>query len=239
MVPAPAGGIGRSDHDRGPGPTTLPRVSPSQKSGRKPPPPQLGQSRTPTWTRVVVIVIVAALVIGAFSLFLFNGNSDNGSSDVSAGSNTTATTPGTTAPALPSAAGKPCVALADPLPAGAPDVPVAVGPPPTELVSQDLSVGTGATVEPTSTVTVDYIGVACSTGKIFDASYGRQPATFALNQVIPGWSQGLPGMKVGGTRLLGIPADLAYGANGYPPDIAPDEALWFVVQVKDVQATAG
>ena len=46
-------------------------------------------------------------------------------------------------------------------------------------------------------------------------------------------------MKVGGTRLLGIPADLAYGAQGYPPDIAPDEALWFVVQVKDVQAATG
>ncbi len=43
-------------------------------------------------------------------------------------------------------------------------------------------------------------------------------------------------MKVGGTRLLGIPSDLAYGAQGYPPDIAPDETLWFVVEVKDVQA---
>lgn len=184
----------------------------------------------------MVIVIIAALVIGLFGFLAFDDNSD--SSDVSAGSNPTAAPPGTVA-ALPSAAGKPCVALADPLPAGAPEVPVAVGPPPTQLVSQDLVPGTGATVEAASTVTVDYIGVACSTGKIFDASYGQQPATFPLNQVIPGWSQGLPGMKVGGTRLLGIPSDLAYGPNGYPPDIAPDEALWFVVSVKSIQAAAG
>ncbi len=145
---------------------------------------------------------------------------------------TTTTTP---APAAASAKGKPCVALADQLPAGAPEVPVKVGPAPTALVVEDLTPGTGATVAATSTVTVDYIGVSCSTGKIFDASYGRgQPATFPLSQVIPGWSQGLVGMKVGGKRLLGIPSDLAYGVSGYPPGIAPDEALWFVVEMKSV-----
>ena len=85
-------------------------------------------------------------------------------------------------------------------------------------------------------MTVDYIGVACSTGKVFDASYSTgQPVSFGLNQVIPGWSQGLVGMQVGGTRLLGIPSDLAYGSQSPTPDIAPDEALWFVVQLKAVQ----
>jgi peptidylprolyl isomerase len=209
-------------------------VSQSKKS-RKKPPPQLGTSSTPTWARGVVIVIIAALVIGLFGFLAFDRDDDS-PSDVNAGGSSSTAGPPDTTPAAGSAAGKPCVALADPLPAGAPEVPVAVGPPPTQLVSEDLVVGTGATVEPTSTITVDYIGVACSTGKIFDTSYGSQPATFPLNQVIPGWQQGLPGMKVGGTRLLGIPADLAYGANGYPPDIAPDEALWFVVQAKSVQA---
>ena len=76
--------------------------------------------------------------------------------------------------------------------------------------------------------------MSCSTGKIFDTSYGKTPATFPLDNVIPGWQQGIPGMKVGGTRLLGIPSDLAYGAQGYPPDIAPDETLWFVVELKNV-----
>jgi FKBP-type peptidyl-prolyl cis-trans isomerase FkpA len=74
--------------------------------------------------------------------------------------------------------------------------------------------------------------VACSTGKIFDSSYERgQPAMFALSGVIPGWQQGIPGMKVGGQRLLGIPSDLAYGPTGAPPDIAGNEALWFVVEI--------
>ena len=139
-------------------------------------------------------------------------------------------------PAADSAKGKPCVAVADPLPAGAPQVPLTVGPPPTTLVSKDITVGTGAAVEASSTITVDYIGVSCSTGKIFDTSYGQTPATVPLNGVIPGWQQGLLDMKAGGVRLLGIPSELAYGAQGYPPDIAPDEALWFVVSVKDVTA---
>jgi peptidylprolyl isomerase len=138
----------------------------------------------------------------------------------------------TSAPAPESAAGKPCVAVADPLPAGAPAVPVVVGPPPTELVKTDLKEGTGAVVAATDTVTVNYIGVACSTGKIFDSSYkAGQPATFPLSGVIKGWTDGIPGMKVGGQRLLGIPSDQAYGAQSPTPDIAPDEALWFVVEV--------
>ena len=92
---------------------------------------------------------------------------------------------------------------------------------------------------PGATVTVDYIGVACSTGKIFDSSYCRgQSATFPLTGVIPGWSNGIPGMKVGGARLLGIPPAEAYGNQGSPPDIAPDETLWFVVKVKNMQAGA-
>ena len=92
-------------------------------------------------------------------------------------------------------------------------MPVQVGPPPTTLVKQDLKEGTGAVVAAGDTVTVNYIGVACSTGKIFDSSYSRgQPATFGLGQVIKGWTDGIPGMKVGGQRLLGIPADQAYGA---------------------------
>jgi peptidylprolyl isomerase len=135
-----------------------------------------------------------------------------------------------------SSAGKPCVAVKDPLPAGAPAVPVKVGPPPTVLVTTDLKPGTGAVVKAGQTLTVDYIGVACSTGKIFDSSYSRkQPATFPLGQVIQGWQQGLPGMKVGGERLLAIPPAQAYGTTGSPPDIAPDETLWFVVHVRSAR----
>jgi len=141
----------------------------------------------------------------------------------------------TTVPFVQAAAQKPCVAVADPLPNGAPAVPVKVGPAPTTLIAEDLTPGTGADVVPSSSVTVDYIGVACSTGKIFDSSYASgQPATFPLSGVIKGWSQGLVGMKAGGSRLLGIPSDLAYGPSGQGADIGPDEALWFVVDVKSV-----
>jgi peptidylprolyl isomerase len=83
-------------------------------------------------------------------------------------------------------------------------------------------------------VTVNYIGVSCSTGKIFDSSYQNgQPVPLTLSQVIKGWQDGIPGMKVGGQRLLGIPSDQAYGPDGRPPTIAPAEALWFVVEVVD------
>jgi peptidylprolyl isomerase len=102
-------------------------------------------------------------------------------------------------------------------------------------VKKDLKAGTGAVVAAGATLTVDYIGVSCSTGKIFDSSYSRgQPATFALSQVIPGWQQGLPGMRVGGERLLGIPPAQAYGSTGQG-DIAPDETLWFVVNVRSAK----
>lgn len=176
---------------------------------------------------------LGVLVIAIVGAAAFTGGSSSSSTTTTVNPNASlvSSTTGTTAPALPSAAGLPCVAVSDPLPAGAPDVPVKVGPPPTALVSEDLKVGDGAAVTAANTLSVNYIGVACSTGKIFDSSYSRgQPASFPLSNVIQGWQQGLPGMKVGGQRLLGIPPAMAYGSNP-PPSIAPDETLWFVVDV--------
>src|SRR5437764_3915828 len=179
---------------------------------------------------VTIVVIVALL--GGFALAGNSGSSKKAKSS----SSTTAPPTSDSTPAAGSAAGKPCVAVTDPLPQGAPAVPVKVGPPPTTLIKEDLKVGTGATVAATDTVTVNYIGVSCSTGKIFDSSYSRnQPTTFPLNGVIKGWQDGIPGMKVGGQRLLGIPPADAYGAQGQPPTIAPDETLWFVVEVLDAK----
>jgi FKBP-type peptidyl-prolyl cis-trans isomerase len=85
-----------------------------------------------------------------------------------------------------------------------------------QLEEQDTTPGTGAAVQPGQTVTVDYTGAVAATGVIFQSTKDSgQTATFPLSQVIAGWSQGIPGMKVGGTRRLLIPASLAYGAN--PP----------------------
>lgn len=80
----------------------------------------------------------------------------------------------------------------------------------------DLTPGTGREVKAGETVTVDYTGAVAATGVVFQSSKDSgQPVSFALNQVIAGWSQGVPGMKEGGTRRLLIPASLAYGGN--PP----------------------
>ena len=181
--------------------------------------------------RRAIRISVVAIALALAAVFLSSRGDD--STDVATTTNSTLPAEGTEAA---SAAGKPCVPLADPLPPGAPSVPVKVGPPPPQLVIEDLKEGTGANVSPTDTVTVNYIGVSCSSGKIFDSSYSRgQPATFPLSGVIQGWTKGIPNMKVGGQRLLGIPPEQAYGAEGRPPTIAPNETLWFVVEVVETK----
>ena len=109
------------------------------------------------------------------------------------------------------------------------------GNPPTVLVSKDLIPGSGAVVAPTSTLTVQYKLMTWSDGKIVDSSWtSGKPATFPLAQVIPGWQQGLPGMKAGGRRLLVIPPSLGYGATGAGP-IKANETLIFVVDLIEVK----
>lgn len=123
-----------------------------------------------------------------------------------------------------------------------PDVPVPDGDPPAELVSEDIVVGDGATAEAGDEVEVQYVGVDYSTGEQFDASWDNgQPFTFELGagNVIPGWDQGVEGMKVGGRRMLTIPPDLAYGEAGSPPAIAPNATLVFVVDLLDVGGSGG
>ena len=116
-----------------------------------------------------------------------------------------------------------------------PEVPVP-DTAPTELVVTDIEVGTGATAENGKTLSMQYVGVGFSTKEQFDASWdspGPRPFEFVLGTggVIDGWDQGLVGMKVGGRRLLVIPPNLGYGAQGYPPVIAPNETLVFVVDL--------
>lgn len=85
----------------------------------------------------------------------------------------------------------------------------------TQLQEIDTTPGTGATVKPGAAITVDYTGALAKTGVIFESSKDSgQPAPIDLNKVIAGWSQGIPGMKVGGTRRLLIPAALGYGSQG-------------------------
>ncbi|HET6865761.1 MAG TPA: FKBP-type peptidyl-prolyl cis-trans isomerase [Solirubrobacteraceae bacterium] len=120
-----------------------------------------------------------------------------------------------------------------------PTVTVPTGPAPTKLVTKDLVQGTGQTVKPGQTVTVNYVGDLYKTGKEFDSSWKTgQPATFPLTAggVIQGWVQGIPGMKVGGRRELIIPASLAYGKTGRPPTIPPNSPLVFVVDLLSISS---
>jgi peptidylprolyl isomerase len=107
-------------------------------------------------------------------------------------------------------------------------------PAPTKLVTKDIITGTGAEAKAGDSVTVNYVGVLFNGGKQFDASWKRSETfTFTLGkgQVIPGWDQGVTGMKVGGRRELIIPAELAYGKRGSSPTIPANAALVFVVDM--------
>jgi peptidylprolyl isomerase len=120
-----------------------------------------------------------------------------------------------------------------------PKVTVPAGDPPTSLQKEDLKEGTGAEATTGQKVSVQYVGVAYSTKKQFDASWdnpGAKPFNFTLGagNVIQGWDEGVPGMKVGGRRQLIIPPALAYGPAGYPPVIAPNETLVFVVDLVSI-----
>jgi peptidylprolyl isomerase len=112
-----------------------------------------------------------------------------------------------------------------------PKVSVPSGPAPSKLVVKDIIKGTGAEATAAKPVTVNYVGVLYKGGKQFDASWKRgEPSTFSLQGVIPGWTKGIPGMKVGGRRELIIPASLAYGAKG-SASIPPNAPLVFVIDL--------
>ena len=118
-----------------------------------------------------------------------------------------------------------------------PTVEVPKDPPPTQLVVKDLKTGDGAEAKAGDQVSVQYVGVLYDGGKEFDSSFDRgQPFPFQLGsgQVIPGWDQGVEGMKVGGRRELIIPPDLAYGQTGQPPTIPPNATLVFVIDLVSV-----
>jgi peptidylprolyl isomerase len=119
-----------------------------------------------------------------------------------------------------------------------PKVPKGSGSAPTALKAETLIQGSGPAIKNGQQATVNYVGVLYNNGKQFDASWGKgkQPFQFTLGggQVIPGWDQGVLGMKVGERRRLTIPSDLAYGAQGSPPKIGPNQALIFDIDLKKI-----
>lgn len=101
----------------------------------------------------------------------------------------------------------------------------------------DIKVGTGDVVAPEATITAHYTGALAQNGTIFQSSHDfGSPATFGLDQVIAGWTQGVPGMKVGGVRRLIIPAEMAYGAQSPAPNIPPNSNLVFDIELVKIES---
>ncbi|WP_345761435.1 FKBP-type peptidyl-prolyl cis-trans isomerase [Diaminobutyricibacter sp. McL0608] len=96
-----------------------------------------------------------------------------------------------------------------------PEVDAPEGPAPEALEIVDIVIGDGAEATPGAKVDVHYLGVEFDSGEEFDSSWSRgQSINFPLNNLIRGWQEGIPGMKVGGRRKLTVPPQLAYGAAG-------------------------
>jgi len=165
--------------------------------------------------------------LAALSLFAAGcGNDSSGASEEDLNFDTQETQPAGEAAAAPVGADR-----------AKPKIEIPKGKPPAKLKSEDLIAGKGAAAESGQSLSVNYVGVSYSTGQEFDTSFGREPLQFELGAggVIPGWDQGLEGMKVGGRRKLTIPGDLAYGPQGQPPDIKPNETLVFVIDLLGAQ----
>lgn len=101
-----------------------------------------------------------------------------------------------------------------------------------ELGIEDIKDGTGDTVQPNANIKAHYTGALVADGTIFQSSHDTgEPVSFGLNQVIAGWTLGVPGMKVGGIRRLTIPAAQAYGARSPSPSIPPNSDLVFEIEL--------
>lgn len=174
--------------------------------------------------------------LAALTLFAAGCGEDEDSGSAATGTNSATTPAAETTPAEPEATTgqTPAVANANDL-KSKPEIAAPEGDPPTTLIKKDLVTGDGPAVKKGQLASMQYVGMSWSTGEEFDSSWSRGPAPFQFplgqGQVISGWDEGIPGMKVGGRRILVIPPDQGYGPAGAPPDIGPDETLVFVVDL--------
>jgi peptidylprolyl isomerase len=114
-----------------------------------------------------------------------------------------------------------------------------VGAPAKDLLLKVLKPGSGEVVKSGDQVTVDYQGTDWNTKKIFDQSYGKQPATFGTDKVVPGFGAALVGQKVGTRLVVTIPAQYGYGPSGGNPQagIGAKDVIVFVIEIKAVSAS--
>lgn len=119
-----------------------------------------------------------------------------------------------------------------------PTVTVPKGVSPKTFATKEIEEGTGPEAKAGDKVTVQYVGVGYDSEEEFDSSWSRnEPFSFTLGagEVIKGWDQGVEGMKVGGRRELLVPGNLAYGPEGRPPTIGPNETLIFMIDLLSVE----
>jgi peptidylprolyl isomerase len=168
--------------------------------------------------------VVAVLAVAACGDDDDDGGGNSGSADTAQQDTGTQTSPGDAEKALKDTSTKPVL-------------PKPTGSPPRKLVKEDIVKGKGPGAKKGDTVVVNYVGMNFSNGKEFDASWDAGapfPVQLGTGGVIAGWEQGLVGIKKGGRRKLTIPPELGYGAQGYPPDIPPNETLIFVIDAVSI-----
>jgi len=181
--------------------------------------------------RGVIALIAAVIIVGSAALFFQKSTP----ATVSIPTTTTSSIPcptgidlkptkvfaAVTSPQAPGTAGK------------APTVVVPTTPAPKVMQVTDLIKGTGAAVKVCQTLTMQYVLADYATHKVLQSSWTSSPFTFEIGaqNVIPGWDEGLLGMKVGGRRELVLPPSLAYGPTGQPGSIAANDTLIFVVDL--------
>jgi len=176
-----------------------------------------------TRVRIWSLAVLAASGLGLAAC----GSSSSSSTTTTSAS--AATTPASTVP---------IATIVQPSAAGTigtePTITIPPGAPPTQLETKDLIVGTGPAVKAGDKATVQYVGVAYSSGKVFDSSWSRNqafPFVLGQGQVIAGWDQGVVGMQVGGRREIIIPPNLGYGAQSPGSGIAANDTLIFIVDL--------
>jgi peptidylprolyl isomerase len=180
--------------------------------------------------RLLRLVLTVIAAIALVSLAACGDDDDDGGSGPSAETNQQDT--GTATEPSPAEAEE---ALKDT--STKPVIPKPTGSPPRKLVKEDIVKGKGPGAKKGDTLVVHYVGMNFSNGREFDASWDTGspfPLQLGAGQVIAGWDKGLVGIRKGGRRQLVIPPELGYGAQGYPPDIPPNETLVFVIDAVSI-----
>ena len=194
---------------------------------------QQARARRRRRNTIVGASVGAAAVIAAVVLLAIHLSGGSSKSPTALDSGTPTPTPSATPPP-PATAAKKCAPISpNPPDPSVPKLPDWTKPVPDKLVTRTIQPGKGPVVKEGDTVQVDYVGIGCSTGAVFDATYLHpdQPLTVTVGagQVIPGFDDGLAGLHLGETSEFIIPAKLGYGADGAGATIKPNAPLIFVV----------